>query len=810
MPTDYMVRLSAVAAWLCCCTISKAAETNWRSEAAQVFSASCNDCHGDGADEGGLSLEDLENDLADEATFAVWERIFDRVADGEMPPSDSEPLNASKRQRFLTLLRLQLSQIHEKAKGTVLRRLNRSEYENTLNDLFGTKLKLKPMLPTDGRSHEFDNVGQSLSISLVQLEQYMAAADLVLDAAIARQVGKPIAKTKTANYAETREAEKHLGTAWLHAADGAVVFFRELGYPTGMLRTANTEAAGRYKIRVTGYAYQSDESVTFRVGSTTFQRGAEKPTYGYFAFKPGQPQTIELEAEIDDRYMIEIAPWGIADKENLIKKNGIENYPGPGLAIQQVELIGPIIDGFPSRGHQLLFEGLDRVEVEPKNAAMKLKSWYKPVFTLQSSDPSSDARKVLRRVASEAFRRPVNEAEVDDFVRLFEMELKNEATMEQALRTAVVAIFTSADFLYLNEPQGWLDDYAIAARLSYFLTRTTPDKELLNAAAEGKLSRDPQVLLGHTRRLLADARHHRFVNDFTDAWLNLRDIEFTSPDQKLFPEYDAFLQFSMLSETRLFFDELLSKNLPVRNIVKSDFAILNNRLAQHYEIEGVDGPQFRRVALPPNCQRGGFLTQASVLKVSANGTNTSPVVRGVWVMERIVGKRPAPPPPGISGVEPDIRGASTLRELLAKHRDSDSCRSCHRMIDPPGFALECFNPIGGWRDRFRSLGEGEKVLKEVNGRRVRYKLGPKVDASGETTDGRSFDGFAQYRDQLASDQQQLARSFVTKLLVFATGREMGFSDRAKIEAIVKSAEASDYGMADLVERVVVSDIFRRK
>jgi hypothetical protein len=679
-----------------------------------------------------------------------------------------------------------------------------------LNDLFGTNLKLKVLLPADGRSHEFDNVGQSLSVSLVQLEQYMAASDLVLDAAIASHVRKPVAISKTASYAETREGEKHLGKAWLQAADGAVVFFREMGYPTGMLRTANAQASGRYKIKVTGYAYQSDVPVTFRVGSTSFQRGAEKPTYGYYAFKPGAPQTIELEAHIDERYMIEIAPWGIADEQNLIKKNGIENYPGPGLAIQQVELIGPIVDDFPSRGHRLVFDGLDRVEVEPKNAVTKSKSWYKPVFSLQLENPSADVRTVLRRIASQAFRRPVEDADVDDFVRLFESELDNEATIEQALRTAVVAIFTSADFLYLSEPAGWLDDYAIAARLSYFLTRTTPDQELLRAAADAKLARDPQVLLAQTRRLLADKRHHRFVDDFTDAWLNLRDIEFTSPDNNLFPEYDAFLKYSMLLESRRFFDELLAKNLPVRNIVKSDFAMLNNRLAQHYEIEDVQGPEIRRVELPANCQRGGFLTQASVLKVSANGTNTSPVVRGVWVMERIVGKRPAPPPPGIPGVEPDIRGASTLRELLAKHRNSDSCRACHSMIDPPGFALECFNPIGGWRDRFRSLGEGEKVLKEVNGRKVRYRLGQQVDASGETVDGQSFDGFAQYRDQLASDPQQLARAFVTKLLIFATGREMGFSDRMKIEAIVNSAKETDYGLTDLVERVVVSDIFRRK
>ncbi|MGB7343983.1 MAG: DUF1592 domain-containing protein [Pirellulaceae bacterium] len=770
----------------------------------------CHDCHADGAAEGGLSLDQMENDLANTSAFARWERLFDRVADGEMPPADSEQPSDSLRKSFITALGRPLHQAHAAAKGTVLRRLNRSEYENTMNDLFGTNAELQEMLPADGRSHEFENVGESLSISLVQMDSYMLAANLVLDQAIERTVEKPQPNSKVANYAETREAEKHLGKAWLKADDGAVVFFRDLSYPTGMLRTADAKGTGKYRIKITGYAYQSDRPVTFSVGSTTFARGVEKPTYGYFAFEPGEPQTLELEAWIKDRYMIEIAPWGISDDNYEIKKNGIENYKGPGLAIKEVELIGPIVDEFPSRGHRLLFDGLNRSEVEPSNPSAKTKSWYVPSFELVSGKPTEHATTSLKRVATAAFRRPVSDAQVKPFLDLFASQLDDGATMEQALRTAVVAIFSSPDFLFLQEQDGWLDDDAIAARLSYFLTRTTPDAQLLQAASESQLSKDPRVLLDHTERLLADPRSDRFIKDFTDAWLNLRDIDFTSPDQNLFPEYDAFLKFSMVQETHRFVRELISQNLPVRNLVKSDFAMLNNRLAKLYEMDGVVGPEIRRIALPKNSVRGGLLSQASVLKVSANGTNTSPVVRGVWVLERIVGKRPAPPPPGIPGVEPDIRGASTLRELLAKHRDSDSCRSCHQMIDPPGFALESFNPIGAWRDRFRSLGEGEKVVKEINGKKVRYKLGPVVDASGELASGKQFAGFAEYRDLLAADEDALAAACVTKLLIFATGREMGFSDRSAIDKIVQQSKAKNHGVADLIKLVVTSEAFRRK
>ncbi len=679
-----------------------------------------------------------------------------------------------------------------------------------MNDLFGTNLDLESLLPKDGRAHEFDNVAEALSISLVQLQRYMEAADLVLDAAIAKSTKKPKAVIKKANFAETSEGLKHIGKAWKQADDGAVVFFRPLGYPSGMLRTANVRETGRYKIRVTGYAYQSDRPVTFSVGGTTFQRGAEKPTFGYYSFPPGEPSMIELEAWIENNYMIEITPWGISDKENEIRKSGVNNYKGPGLAINHVELEGPLVDEFPSRGHRLVFDGLERREIEPSNPSVKEKSWYVPSFELISETPQADAISALRRIANKAFRRPTSVNDIKDFVELFGAQMDDGASFEEALRTAVNAIFCSPDFLYLSEPSGWLDDDAIAARLSYFLTRTTPDEVLLQAAGKKQLSNDPQVLLAQTRRLLNDPRHERFIIDFSDAWLNLRDIDFTSPDKNLFPEFDPFLQYSMLAETREFLALLLRDNASVRNLVKSDFAVLNNRLAELYEIEGVDGPELRRVPLPSESVRGGLLSQGSILKVSANGTNTSPVVRGVWVMERIVGNRPPPPPPGVPGVEPDIRGASTLRELLDKHRDSDSCRACHSMIDPPGFALESFNPIGGWRDRFRSLGEGERVNLEVNGRKVRYKVGPRVDSSGELEDGTKFTGFREFRDLLASDEDALARTFATKLLTFATGREMGFSDRTTINNIVQQSKKKGHGLRDLIELVVLSEAFRHR
>ncbi len=771
----------------------------------------CYDCHDDSLKKGGLDLFELGVDLSDEAVQAKWVRIYDRVMRGEMPPEDKKQPTEEERRAFSRHLAMPIAKAHEESKGTVLRRLNREEYENTMNDLFGTKLELAKILPEDARSHEFSNVGESLSISMVQMERYLQAVDLVWEDFIVDDIKGLESNVIRVSYAETREAEKFIGTSWHQAKDGAVVFFRRVGYPTGMLRGSGVREPGRYKIRVTGYAYQSENPITFFLGGTTFARGVEKPTYGYYQLKPGKPQTIEIETTIPHNYMVQIEPEGISVSTPELKKIGIENYKGPGLAINHVEIEGPLVEEFPKRGYRLIFDGIDRHEVMPNNPKDRERSYYRPKFDVTSEDPSRDAAQSFKRLATAAFRRPVQNAELTPYLDLFNAEMESGSTFEESLRTGVKAILCSPNFLFLREKPGKLDDYALASRLSYFLNRTSPDAELLADADARLLAGDPKRLLKHADRLLAKPHSERFVIDFTDAWLDLRNIEFTAPDRTLFPEFDPFLQFSMLAESRAFFEELLEQNLSVSNLVKSDFAMLNNRLGRHYGIEGVKSPSIQRVSLPADSPRGGFLSQGSVLKVSANGTNTSPVVRGVWVMERILGKTPPPPPPGIPGVEPDIRGAETLRDLLDKHRNSETCRSCHQMIDPPGFALESFNPIGGWREQFRSLNNKDKRPEIiVNGQNVRYRIGPEVDSSGQLADGSEFAGFNEFRTLLAQDQSTLARALVTKFLIFATGREMGFSDRPEINRIVKTAAKQGYGVRDLLHLAISSDIFQNK
>lgn len=796
------------------CLVSVASGDDFRRQLQPFLARHCNDCHADGAEEGGLSFDSVGGELSDAATFARWERIFDRVVDGEMPPADadSQPTD-SERERFRRSLQEPLLAAHAKSKGTVLRRLNRREYENTLNDLFGVSLDLADRLPEDGRSHEFDNVGEALGMSSVHLERYLGAVRAVLDNAIAKSNEPPKSTTKVGSYKGTREGDKFIGSHWKELPDGAVVRFAGGGYPSGMMRSANISKSGRYRVTVRGYAYQSTVPVTFSVGGASFQRGSEAPIYGFFSFLPAKPgsqlQEIEFEAEIADRYMIQIEPYGIRDPDRY-KRETIDHYTGPGLAIHSVTVEGPLVNEFPSRGHQLVLDGFQREEVVPANPRNRFKSWYVPKFETTASNEQTAVTNSLLRGAAAAFRRPVETSEIADYLKLYRNEREAGADVEQGLRTATAALFCSPRFLYLAEPAGRLDDYAVASRLSYFLSRTGPDDELRRLAEQGRLTSNPRTLRAQVDRLLDDPRFERFITDFCDSWLDLREIDFTAPDTSLYPEFDDYLRWSMPLETTAFVRQLFSNNRPARDLVAPPYAMLNSRLAELYGLPDVDGSAIREVTLPRDSVRGGLLAQASILKVTANGTNTSPVMRGAWTMERIFGETPPPPPPGIPGVEPDIRGAATLRELLAKHRDQSDCNACHRKIDPPGFALEQFNPIGGQRDFYRSLGDGERLNTVVNGRKVRYRKGQPVDSSGESPDGHQFSSFREFQQHLAANDRRLATTLTEKLLTFATGREMGFSDRAEIDRIVSSVERGGYRTRDILGEVVNSEIFLTK
>jgi hypothetical protein len=380
-------------------------------------------------------------------------------------------------------------------------------------------------------------------------------------------------------------------------------------------------------------------------------------------------------------------------------------------------------------------------------------------------------------------------------------------SFEQAMRVGLRGVLVSPHFLFLREKPGSLDDYALATRLSYFLWSSMPDDELFAAAAAGDL-RKPQVLHNHVERMLNDPKAAAFTENFAGQWLGLRTIDDTMPDRMLYPEFDDVLKSSMVKEVLLFFNEVLKNDLSLTNFVHSDFSMLNGRLAEHYGIPGIEGLEFRKTPLPPESRRGGVLTMGAVLKVTANGTTTSPILRGAWVLDRILGTPPPKPSVDVEAVEPDIRGATTIREQLEKHRSRAECAGCHARIDPPGFALENYDVIGGWRDRYRSIGQGDPVV--VNGRKRRYLAGPKVDAADVLVDGRRFADIDGFKQLLLADKDQLARGLTEKLLTYGTGAAPTTADRPDVEAIVERVRAKDYGFRSLVHEITQSRTFQSK
>ncbi len=445
-----------------------------------------------------------------------------------------------------------------------------------------------------------------------------------------------------------------------------------------------------------------------------------------------------------------------------------------------------------------------------------------------------DHRSLLLGFASRAFRRPVTAAEVAPFAAIVEGQLARGVSFEQAMLAGYKAILCSPDFLLIGLESGVpqpaknvavkLGDYALASRLSFFLWNSGPDATLLDLAGKRTLSQ-PAMLRAQVERMLADPRSDRFVEHFLDEWLELKKIDFTTPDPNLYPEFDPWLHDSMLAESRAWLRQLLTKNFGVAQVIAADTVLINQRLAELYGLRGVTGSELREVKLPAGSPRGGFLTQAAVLKVTANGTATSPVLRGVWVMERILGIPRQPPPPNLPAVEPDATGAVTIRQMIEKHRADTACASCHAKMDPPGLALESFDAIGGWRDRYRLAGQPKKVRKGkdvveepfvevVSGaahrNRIKLRLGSEVDASGELADGRKFTDVNGLRALLLADPDALARNLARQLSIYATGAGIRFSDRDAIEAIVTRTKPSQHGLRSLVQEVVASELFQTK
>jgi len=821
----------------------------------------CVECHDTETKKGDFDLTALKPELTNPQVFAQWVKVYDQIASGEMPPAKKTRPDTAAAAGYLKELGLKLRIVEDtrfQNEGrTVKRRLNRFEYENTLRDLLRAPwLDLRESLPEDTEAHRFNKSGEALDVSHVQLARYISTAEEALRQVLVASAEKIPVVTKR-YYA--RDQGSYTGpmkfSVFNQAPERAT--FPTLGYvaqpevragkaPTtaGKANAAQRELegvgvvasayepiepkfsafkapiSGRYKIKLCGHSVwvgPGEPKKWFIPNLDLISKGRRLEPVTVYALTP--PRVMRRIGNIDLNPEVTVANLDVqlmagesiqVDAVRFFRsrpgagrwQNPLAEQDGqPGLVMRWIEVEGPLVDNFPTASYQQLFDDLP----VKKTATSTLNVEVTP------RDATKDAERLLRRFVQQAYRRPVTPQEEVRFLPLIQNALKTGSSFAEAMVTGYTAVLTSPSFLYLQDKPGRLDDYALAERLAYFLWNSPPDAELLALAKSGQLH-EPTTLRQQTDRLLDAPHAQRFVAAFLDYWLELRKVGVTNPDENLYPDYylDDHLVESAGDETRLFFTELLKRDLPARNVAASDFVFVNERLAKLYDLPPVIGSQFRKVTLPVGSVRGGLLTQASVLKVTANGTTTSPVVRGAWMMERILGRKPPKPPASVPAVEPDIRGATTIRQQLESHRKLESCSACHTKIDPPGFALESFDIVGGYRKSYRAIdGKEREVGFGKNGQKFAFHYALPVESQGQLGK-RNFADIREFKALLVQDERQLARNLVGQLTVFATGAPVGFADRPKVEKLLDDAQPSTYGVRTLVRGLVTSDLFLNK
>ena len=761
----------------------------------------CYDCHSGQSSEAGLDLEALSDDLT-KGNSHKWTRIFDRVEEREMPPADYGDLENEDRSAFLESAGewIRNIQSHQaRVQGRVpARRLTNLQLERTLHDLLGINIPLASRMPEEPRTGGFTTVAEGQSMSHFQLKQHVDIVDLALDDAFKRAFTRKPAEADMLTAKEIARPEKRRRCREPELINGhAVTWNGQLPYYGKILKSVAPEDGWyRFKIKAKGLKIPENQSgvwCTIRSGRCS----ASAPLMTWIdAFEAREDlEEVTVVAWLLKDHMLEIRPADASLKKGWFEggqvgtgKGGPMNIPGVAIKSIQMQRVEPGSDNDAIRN--LLFAE-ERVTYSRRGGSVK------------PEDPEKKLRKLLYRFAKKAFRRPIKKADVAAFVKISENKLSEKGDFADALRVGYRAILCSPRFMYFYETPGQLDDFSIAARLSYFLWNRMLDEKLWILASKGELS-DPEVLRQQVDRMLDDPRAENFVVDLADQWLDMNQIDFTEPDRKLYPGFDPIVENSMLAETHAYLQEMLDKDLSVSHLIDSNFTFLNSRLANFYGISrGKNAKlddQIAKFRLPKSSHRGGLITQGSIMKVTANGSTTSPVLRGVWVSERLLGQPIPPPPENVPAIEPDIRGARSIREMLAKHKSDEDCAACHRKIDPPGFALENFDPSGRWRTHY---GVGKAKNRKQQDKRW-------IDAGFEMPDGTKFVNLPQFKKIILKDREKLAANVVEKLLTYGTGATIRFADREVVENCVSNAAKSNYGFKSLLKEVVTSELFLTK
>ncbi len=814
---------------------------------APFFAKYCQKCHDAEKPEGDFAVDArrLPNDFADPGTRSRWGEIVNVLNSHEMPPEKEKQPSVDEVAKLVDWITTQTVQAELvlREKSVVLRRLNNNEYRNTIRDLIGIEFDTSGF-PQDPPAGGFDNNGRALTLSPLHVEMYLSAAQQILNRALV-EGDRPATikwrfepKVGPADRTRKRLDEKNNPIVnggnnqqedeWVvvhHNSWDKGVGARDFRVPTAGTYAIRIKAAGRIPSRekVVESAqrfleHRRDEQDAKNPNGKKFtQQQLERDlehfrndrmyTYGAPRIKlvlqlGPQPRTLaEFDADASPmapriheyraRFTTESAgvsfeyAYAIPRVLENFWMQGNDRFARPELLLSWFEIEGPLYDAWPPSTHtRMLFEHPDR------------------------SDEKKYVTAVLKKFMERAFRRPVDATEVTPKLALF-TNARKEKSLVEAIKLPLISILTSPHFLYLvepaensNEPRkpSPLGNHELASRMSYFFWSSMPDDALLKLATDGKL-RDLKVRQAQVDRMLDDPRSEAFVKNFAGQWLGLRNVGSNPPAEDLYPQYDRHLETSMVTESEAFFAEFLKKGTDCRQMIRSDFVVINERLARFYGIPGVRGDEFRRVTVPEGVFRGGIVTQASILTTTSNGTRTSPVKRGTWILKTLLGTDPGLPVANAGEIAPKVPGIdkATVRKRLEIHRELPQCARCHNKIDPLGFALENYNAAGEWRDQ---EGFGYKGRIERND--------PKIDASSKMPDGTEINGVVGLQKAMLAKEDLFLGALSSKLLTYACGRELGLADQPTVKGAVADLKSNQYSLRSLLKFIVCSDPFSVK
>ena len=831
----------------------------------EFLAAYCTDCHGEFSDEGDRQFHLLTADPATTADLELWQDALGRIELGDMPPSDAEQPSGADRVAAAAAMRQMIEAAAERlaprAEATVLRRLTRREYDNSVRAilaLHGLQADPTADFPPDAADHHFRNIGESLVMSDFLLTRYLEAAEAYLSHADVRGP-RPDTKTWTFEAPFRKRRPRPDG----YDKPGEYQHVRKTFHDTGGYLWIEkfrdgVPAAGRYRIRVLAAGVNRDHpypdavlgtrredpirmavvSGDVRAGKLDTNNPSDR-TLAEFELPDieaaGSPKWFEVTAWLDAGTQPRVAFPNGPLSVKYARSRLVGDFPGHfgefiAKHVPRFNRMHPDYDPEESKrlvaefhaeqaalkaagekyytfgvGHQINTDAAwrafgagyrgPRVRVYRIEVEGPLTEAWPPESTRrlfgEGAVTDATAGGLIETFAARAFRRPAADADVAPLRRVYDVQRADGLSPRDALLVAYRAALCSPQFLYVRQTPGEADAYDLASKLSYFLWESPPDAELLAAAADRSLL-ERETLVAQTRRMLADGRSDALLRRAGESWLALDRLGTMLPSPDEHPEYfTQNLEPAMRREVELLLRDAVSGNRQTADLLTTRRAFVNGPLARLYGIEGVAGHDFTEAA-HADPGRGGLMTTAAVLTATANGIETSPVVRGVWVLESLLGTPPSPPPPDVEPIEPDTRGATTIREQLAKHRDVQTCAACHARIDPPGFALEAFDEVGRRRSHYRPPHRRARPLP--------------VDASGELPDGRTFEGPAGFRTLMATRAGDFRRNAAEKLLTLATGRRLTVTDRVEMRRLTDAP----VGFRDLILGVVTSDAFARR